>query len=126
LVRGLASPIVGDTIRALVALIFLLTLVAGLIGVQDSVRNLIVPMIWVIWWVGFSFASVLFGNIWPSVNPLRTLFTARNSRSPLSEFATIARGGLIPRRSATGRRRCSFLASPGLSSFGRRTTPRRS
>jgi hypothetical protein len=75
LVRGLASPIVGDTIRALVALIFLLTLVAGLIGVQESVRNLIVPMIWVIWWVGFSFASVLFGNIWPSVNPLRTLFT---------------------------------------------------
>src|SRR3984893_18114167 len=35
LVRGLASPIVGDTIRALVALIFLLTLVAGLIGVQE-------------------------------------------------------------------------------------------
>jgi hypothetical protein len=75
LVRGLASPIVGDTIRALVAFIFLLTLVAGLIGVQDSARNLIVPMVWVIWWVGFSFASVLFGNIWPSVNPLRTLFT---------------------------------------------------
>jgi hypothetical protein len=74
LVRGLASPIVGDTIRALVALIFLLTVVAGLIGVQDSVRNLIVPMIWVIFWVGFSFASALFGNIWPSINPLRTLF----------------------------------------------------
>jgi hypothetical protein len=74
LVRGLASPIIGDTIRALVALIFLLTLVAGLIGVQDSVRNLIVR--------SHRCCSGTFGH--QLIRCGRSLPTARNSpNSPL-------------------------------------------
>src|SRR5439155_17857592 len=70
-----------DRLRPLAALlrlagvlIFVVTLCAGFIGVQDAYRNLITPMVWVLWWVGFAFVCALLGNLWALVNPLTTIF----------------------------------------------------
>jgi hypothetical protein len=72
--RLIASPIVVEVIRGLVLAIFLLTIFAGIFGSQDPYANIIVTMIWIIWWVGFAFTCALIGNVWALVNPLDTLF----------------------------------------------------
>jgi len=82
---GAGHPQLGllelDRLRPLAALlrlagvmVFVVTLCAGFLGVQDAYRNLITPMVWVLWWVGFAFVCALLGNLWALVNPLNTLF----------------------------------------------------
>jgi hypothetical protein len=61
-------------LRLLAAAIFLLTIGAGLFGVQDAYRNLITAMVWIIWWVGLAFVCALVGDLWALVNPLRTIY----------------------------------------------------
>jgi len=61
-------------LRLLAAAIFLLTIGAGLFGVQDAYRNLITTMVWIIWWVGLAFVCALVGDLWALVNPLRTIY----------------------------------------------------
>jgi hypothetical protein len=60
--------------RLVAVAIFLLTLIAGLVGTPDPFRNFAPTMIWVIGWIGMVFVSALFGDVWALVNPLRTLF----------------------------------------------------
>lgn len=76
LFRALSHPIFVGVIRAAAAMIFVLTIVAGFAGSQDSYSNLITTMVWVVWWVGFAFVCALVGNLWQLVNPLRTIFRA--------------------------------------------------
>jgi hypothetical protein len=85
-------PVVVAVIRALAVLVFLLTLCAGFFGVQDSYRNLIVTMIWVIWWVGLAFVCALLGNLWALVNPLRSLFCWSETL-----YAAVSGGGSLSR-----------------------------
>jgi hypothetical protein len=54
--------------------VFVFTVGAGFIGVQDSYRNLITTMVWVTWWVGFAFVCALVGDLWALANPLRIPF----------------------------------------------------
>ncbi|HEY8251248.1 MAG TPA: hypothetical protein VIG70_11615 [Burkholderiales bacterium] len=66
----------GWTIAALriagvVALV--LVLVAGFIGSRDPNRNIAPTLVWIVGWVGFSYVAMLLGNLWPVVNPWRTL-----------------------------------------------------
>src|SRR5262249_51485243 len=49
--RLIAHPVVIAVLRAFVAIVFLLTIAAGYFGVQEPFSNLIVPMVWVVWWV---------------------------------------------------------------------------
>lgn len=72
--RALASPRVVTTIRVLSVALFLLVLLAGLIGTRDADRNLAPTVVWVIWWVGVAYASALLGNVWELVNPWKILF----------------------------------------------------
>ena len=74
--RALAHPIVVGVIRAVAVVVFLATIVGGFIGDQDAYSNIIVPMIWVIWWVGVAFVCAMVGNLWALINPLRTIFLA--------------------------------------------------
>ena len=53
---------------------FALTIGAGLFGAQSPYANLIVTMVWIVWWVGFAFVCALVGNVWALLNPLRTIF----------------------------------------------------
>ena len=64
------SPVVTGTIRVVALLVFVFTVGAGFVGVQDPYRNLITTMVWVTWWVGFAFVCALVGDLWAAVNPL--------------------------------------------------------
>jgi len=74
--RWLASPPVVALFRITGVFVFLLSVTAGFLGAQDSYDNLIVTMIWVIWWVGVAFICALVGNLWRLINPLSTIYGA--------------------------------------------------
>lgn len=79
--RFLAIPlpqrIVDGTQRALGTFAiasFILLLAAGLFGSrQDWDSNLLPVSVWVIWWVGLTFFSALFGGVWPLIDPWRAV-----------------------------------------------------
>jgi hypothetical protein len=54
--------------------VFVLVILAGLVGNQQGLKNIAPVTVWVGWWVGFAFLSALVGNVWPAVDPWRTLF----------------------------------------------------
>ena len=68
-----APPLIGG-VRVIAVAIFLLTIAAGLFGEQSAYSNIIVTLVWVIFWAGFAFFASLVGNIWQLVNPIRTLY----------------------------------------------------
>jgi len=51
-----------------------LAVVAGFAGTKDPNRNIAPTLIWIVWWVGFSYLTMLVGNLWPLVNPWRTVY----------------------------------------------------
>jgi len=67
-------PLVSRVIRAVALAVFVVTVLAGFIGVQDPYRNLITTMVWVTWWVGFAFVCALVGDLWALASPLRIPF----------------------------------------------------
>ncbi|MFO1184889.1 MAG: hypothetical protein U1E56_08885 [Bauldia sp.] len=72
--RALASPPLLSAVRALVALAFLFAIYCGAVGSQDPYSNVIVTLVWIVWWVGLAFLSALVGDVWRVINPFATLF----------------------------------------------------
>jgi len=70
----LASPGFVSGMRILSVALFVLVILAGLIGNQTPVLNLAPTVVWVIWWVGFSLFVALVGNLWALANPLKVVF----------------------------------------------------
>ena len=62
--------------QALVWLLFALTISSALWGSRDPLMNLAPTMIWIVWWIGISFAVVICGNFWPALDPWRSSFEA--------------------------------------------------
>ncbi len=60
--------------RALGLFTFGTVLAAALWGTADPLMNLAPTLVWVIWWIGFSLAVACIGNLWPALDPWRTLF----------------------------------------------------
>src|SRR5215212_5604857 len=69
----LTSRLLTGGLRLLSVLLFLLVVVAGLVGLQSGF-NIVPTFVWVIWWVGFSVVTAFFGNLWPLVSPWRVIF----------------------------------------------------
>ena len=63
-------------VRLLGVCVFALTILAGLIGNANPYRNIAPTLVWIIWWVGLVYVSVLVGNVWALLNPWRTIFDA--------------------------------------------------
>ena len=74
IVRALSNRACVASLRAFAVAVFAIAIVAGFIGDQTPYRNPIVPIVWVIWWVGFAFVCALIGDAWALVNPLDTTF----------------------------------------------------
>ena len=74
--RALAHPVTRGIVQAFFAALFVLVVLAGLIGAQNPNTNLIVVMVWVIAWVGLAYVCALLGNIWALINPWNNLFKA--------------------------------------------------
>ena len=77
------SPAVISAIRGIALLVFLFTICAGFVGVQDPYRNLITTMVWVTWWVGFAFVCALVGDLWAAANPFLFLTFPPRLKYPL-------------------------------------------
>src|SRR5262245_2333824 len=55
---------------SLISFLFLAFLLAtGLAGSRDPLANPLPLTIWTLWWVGFTLATAVFGNLWAYVNP---------------------------------------------------------
>lgn len=50
-------------------IILLLLILIGFYGDQGPLNNLINVLIWVWFWVGFAYISILSGKFWPNINP---------------------------------------------------------
>ena len=74
-VRALANGATASVLRAIAALLFIVTIAAGLFGNPDPYSNLIPTMVWVVWWVGVAFCCALIGDLWSVINPWESLFT---------------------------------------------------
>jgi hypothetical protein len=70
----LGHPVLLEILKAFFVLVFVVTVLAGLFGVQDPYRNIIVTMVWITWWVGLAFVCALLGNLWALANPWATIF----------------------------------------------------
>ena len=73
--RRIGHPLAA-VLRVVACALFVLTLATGFFGSPDAYANLIVTMIWVLWWVGMAFFCALVGDIWEVVDPLRALYRA--------------------------------------------------
>ena len=67
------SRVVAFT-RGFSFLLLALTIASALWGSRDPLMNLAPTMIWIVWWVGLSFATALLGNFWPALDPWRASF----------------------------------------------------
>jgi hypothetical protein len=77
-IKPLRSVLTGRPLllglRLLSVALFLLVILSGLLGQQVMDDNLAPVFVWVIWWVGFGFFTAFVGNLWPVLNPWKTLF----------------------------------------------------
>jgi hypothetical protein len=73
---GPVFPMLWLGCRVISLSLFILTLVAALWGTADPMMNLAPTLVWIIWWVGLSLFAAFVGNIWPALDPWRTLFDA--------------------------------------------------
>jgi Cu/Zn superoxide dismutase len=61
-------------LRVVSVALFLLVILSGLFGLQQTDANFAPAFVWIVWWGGLSFFTAFVGNIWPLVNPWKILF----------------------------------------------------
>jgi hypothetical protein len=72
--RVIGHPAVALTLRLAVLGLFVITVLAGLLGDQNPYRNIAPTLVWIIWWVGFAYVAAFIGDVWALVNPWSTAF----------------------------------------------------
>jgi hypothetical protein len=73
LTRVVDAPAFVGTLRVLVLAATLLVMAVAFLGPRESRFNLAPYALYVVFWVGLAFTSVLFGPVWARLNPLRTV-----------------------------------------------------
>jgi hypothetical protein len=71
--KVLTSRLLTGGLRLLSVALFLVVVIAGLVGLQSGF-NIAPTFVWVTWWVGLSLFTAFVGNLWPLVNPWRVVF----------------------------------------------------
>jgi hypothetical protein len=69
----LTSRLLTGGLRLLSVALFVVVVIAGLVGLQSG-YNIAPTFVWITWWVGLSFFTAFVGNLWPLVNPWRVVF----------------------------------------------------
>jgi hypothetical protein len=72
--RLLAHPALVSAIRLVSVGVFLVAVAAGFFGNQNPYQNLAPTLVWVIVWIGVAYVSAFVGDIWPLINPWRTIY----------------------------------------------------
>lgn len=73
---GPVLPALRTLSRRVALALFALLLLAGFAGDPHPAKNLAPTLVWIVWWVGLSLLTVCTGNLWPAIDPWRTLFDA--------------------------------------------------
>ena len=71
--RPLTSRPAVFVYRLIAACLWLLAIGAGIFGTQDPYHNIAPTLVWVVGWVGLSFACIFFGDLWTTLHPLRSI-----------------------------------------------------
>jgi hypothetical protein len=71
---AVTRPVLVRLARVGAVALLVLGVLAGLFGPQVGTRNLLPNLVWVGWWVGYTFSVILVGNTWPVVNPWKTIY----------------------------------------------------
>lgn len=71
---GAVLTVMRVACRLTAVLLLAMVLIAGFFGSRNPEMNLAPILIWIVWWVGLSFVAACIGNIWPALDPWRTLF----------------------------------------------------
>jgi hypothetical protein len=74
--RILLSLPVRGVLGALSVAIYFLTLATALFGTRISLLNFAPTFVYVVFWLGIPFLSVLFGNVWSALSPWRAVADA--------------------------------------------------
>ena len=108
---GHTSPVALEVVSTAASLLSLAAMApdhGALLGSRDPLANPS-PVVWTVWWIGFTYLHAVFGNLWAHVNPwigLDELPTAagllrhRRERPPLRVPGLgrpLAGGGRLPR-----------------------------
>ena len=74
--REVLPPTRSESIlpSALTLTLLALLVVAGYAGSRDPLANPLPLSVWTLWWVGFTFLVVLFGDLWVVFNPWRAAY----------------------------------------------------
>jgi hypothetical protein len=67
-------PQIRWLLRGLSITLLLLVITTGYFGEQDTNANFAPAFVWIIWWVGVTALVFLLGNIWPLINPWKSIF----------------------------------------------------
>ena len=76
---AIAPQVLKIATSAITLLCLALLLVEGFAGSRDPLENPLPLVVWTLWWVGFTFAVALLGNLWSLFNPWIAL-------SPVTRF----------------------------------------
>ncbi|MBI4382085.1 MAG: hypothetical protein HY574_12950 [candidate division NC10 bacterium] len=68
----LGRPVLGLA-RVIAVGCLLLTIVAGLIGTQNSLTNINMTLFWIVFLLGFTYLTAVIGNVYELINPWRSL-----------------------------------------------------
>jgi len=71
---GKVVAALGVPLKLAALVLFAAMLAAGSFGDQNPYRNLAPTLVWIIAWVGLAYISAFVGNVWPLINPWRTVF----------------------------------------------------
>lgn len=74
--RLLTHPVCIVALKTVTLALFVVTIVAGLIGDQNPYRNIAPTLVWIVWWVGLAYVAAFVGDLWALINPWRTTFDA--------------------------------------------------
>lgn len=74
--KTLTSQGVTKTLKGISVFLFLLTIVSGFIGTQESVYNFNMTWFWIIFLLGTTYLSAIIGNIYSLLNPWKILVEA--------------------------------------------------
>src|SRR3954465_10113146 len=82
-VRITGLPLLRGAMRAVALALFVTTIAAGLFGTGDAMMNLAPTLVWGVWWLGLTVVVACIGNVWPAIDPWRTLFDALDAAARL-------------------------------------------
>jgi len=74
--RVVLSRVVRIVLGLLSVVLFVLTLATALVGTTTSLLNFAPTFVYVVFWLGVPFLSVLFGNVWTVLSPWRAIADA--------------------------------------------------